>query len=287
MRRLAEFTRAPLAVMVSGAVPAPALEVWRNGGAGVVLVPAASGALAAVVAATQEVPPPPEPAQEERPMPLLPQRPAQGHDDDDDLDVLARLISRGPLTARHAATTLRSLTPGGSAPYHRAVVQRAAPRQANPDVPSEARFQIGEVAERTGVTQRTLRFYEEKGLLRPPERMDGGFRLYSEADIERITAIRNMQSLLGMTLAEIKEMVEAEELRAQIRATFRPDRELPDRKERVETVIDSVRRQLAIVESKLEALTAMRKELRERLATTEERRRQIIEAIESGVPLAD
>jgi DNA-binding transcriptional MerR regulator len=154
-------------------------------------------------------------------------------------------------------------------------------------VPSEARFQIGEVAERTGVTQRTLRFYEEKGLLRPPERMDGGFRLYSEADIERITAIRNMQSLLGMTLAEIKEMVEAEELRAQIRATFRPDRELPDRKERVETVIDSVRRQLAIVESKLEALTAMRKELRERLATTEERRRQIIEAIESGVPLAD
>ena len=37
----------------------------------------------------------------------------------------------------------------------------------------EAYLQIGEVAERTGVTQRTLRFYEEKGLLRPPTRMDG------------------------------------------------------------------------------------------------------------------
>ncbi|MFB3093856.1 MAG: MerR family DNA-binding transcriptional regulator, partial [Dehalococcoidia bacterium] len=38
---------------------------------------------------------------------------------------------------------------------------------------TEAYLQIGEVAERTGVTQRTLRFYEEKGLLRPPSRMDG------------------------------------------------------------------------------------------------------------------
>ena len=49
-------------------------------------------------------------------------------------------------------------------------------------------LQIGEVAERTGVTQRTLRFYEEKGLLKPPSRMDGGFRLYSEADVKRAVA---------------------------------------------------------------------------------------------------
>ena len=83
-----------------------------------------------------------------------------------------------------------------------------------------ARYQIGEVAERTGVTQRTLRFYEEKELLRPPERMDGGFRLYSDEDVERIEYIRRLQQYLGFTLAEIKEMVEAEDLRQQIIATF-------------------------------------------------------------------
>ncbi len=171
------------------------------------------------------------------------------------------------------------------APYHRPVIQRTPQRQAGSDAPSEARYQIGEVAERTGVTQRTLRFYEEKGLLPPPERMEGGFRLYSDADVERINSIRSMQSLLGLTLAEIKEMVEAEELRAQMRATFRPDRELPARKARVEVVIDSLRRQLAIVETKLEALSTMRQELSERLANTEERRRQIVEAIETGQPL--
>ena len=87
-----------------------------------------------------------------------------------------------------------------------------------------ARYQIGEVADRTGVTQRTLRFYEEKGLLRPPERMDGGFRLYSDDDVQRIEYIRQLQQYLGFTLAEIKEMVEAEDLRQQIISTFRPDR---------------------------------------------------------------
>ena len=50
---------------------------------------------------------------------------------------------------------------------------------APPPEQSEAYLQIGEVAERTGVTQRTLRFYEEKGLLKPPSRLEGGFRLYS------------------------------------------------------------------------------------------------------------
>ena len=76
----------------------------------------------------------------------------------------------------------------------------------------EPYLQIGEVADRTGVTQRTLRFYEERGLLKPPSRMDGGFRLYSEDDVDRVEQIKRLQSLLGLTLAEIKDMVEAEEV---------------------------------------------------------------------------
>ncbi len=146
----------------------------------------------------------------------------------------------------------------------------------------EARFQIGEVAERTGVTQRTLRFYEEKGLLTPSERMEGGFRLYSEQDIERIEMIKKLQGLLNLSLAEIKDMVEAEEIRAQIRATFSPDRTLPARRERVTKVIGAVKRQLEIVEAKLDALEEMRHDLSERLATVEGRLQQIDEAMASG-----
>ena len=148
------------------------------------------------------------------------------------------------------------------------------------------RYQIGEVAEKTGVTQRTLRFYEEKGLLKPPERMDGGFRLYSDKDVKLIEFIKRLQDLLGFTLSEIKEMVEAEELRQQIVDTFRPDRELPARKQRTEQIIDALERQLTVVERKVEQLTEMQKELRERLAHVRRRRMDILEAIERGSPLS-
>ena len=102
----------------------------------------------------------------------------------------------------------------------------------------EPRLQIGEVADRTGVTQRTLRFYEERGLLKPPTRMDGGFRLYSEDDVGRVEQIKRLQSLLGLTLAEIKEMVEAEEVKEELRATYRPDLEVGERIKRYHKRID-------------------------------------------------
>lgn len=143
-----------------------------------------------------------------------------------------------------------------------------------------ARYQIGEVADRTSVTQRTLRFYEEKGLLRPPERMDGGFRLYSEADVERIEYIRRLQQYLGFTLAEIKEMVEAEDLRQQIIATFRPDRELPARLERIKRIIGALDRQLEVVDHKVEALAEMQADLRAKLERVTARRQELETAIE-------
>ena len=143
------------------------------------------------------------------------------------------------------------------------------------------RYQIGEVADRTGVTQRTLRFYEERGLITPTARLEGGFRLYSEHDIERVALIKKLQELLGLSLAEIKEMVDAEQLRAQIRATFRPDRELPVRRERVQLVIDATRRQLEIVEHKSEQLSEMHDELQERLVLLEKRAREIQDAMQA------
>src|SRR5437870_9147419 len=103
-----------------------------------------------------------------------------------------------------------------------------------PPAKDEPYLQIGEVAERTGVTQRTLRFYEEKGLLKPPSRMEGGFRLYSEEDVLRVAEIRRLQSLLGFSLAEIKEMVEAEEVRNQIRAEYRRDADVAERREKLQ-----------------------------------------------------
>ena len=137
---------------------------------------------------------------------------------------------------------------------------------------TEARYQIGEVADRTGVTQRTLRFYEEKGLLTPADRMEGGFRLYSEADIGRIRLIKQLQQLLGFSLAEIKEMVEAEETRATLRATRPGEAIEPDaQRARFEQGLRALRSQLTVVETKLEQLTELRAALVERIARMERR----------------
>jgi DNA-binding transcriptional MerR regulator len=129
----------------------------------------------------------------------------------------------------------------------------------------QAYLQIGEVAERTGVTQRTLRFYEEKGLLKPPSRLEGGFRLYSEDDVRRVERIKRLQTLLGFTLADIKEMVEADEVKAQIRAEYRRDADISERKAKLGRAIEVTERQVAVIDQKLAALQEMKAHLEQKL----------------------
>jgi MerR family transcriptional regulator, repressor of the yfmOP operon len=143
-----------------------------------------------------------------------------------------------------------------------------------------AYLQIGEVAERTNVTQRTLRFYEEKGLLKPPSRMDGGFRLYSEEDVRRVEQIRQLQKLLGLSLAEIKEMIEAEEVKSQLRAEYRRDFDVPEKRRRLLTAIEQTEKQHAIIQQKVEQMQAMRDELEAKLVTY----RGWLANLESGTP---
>jgi DNA-binding transcriptional MerR regulator len=141
-------------------------------------------------------------------------------------------------------------------------------RRAVAVAPPEERayLQIGEVAERTGVTQRTLRFYEEKGLLKPPSRLEGGFRLYSEEDVERVERIKGLQTLLGLSLADIKEMVEAEEVKLQLRATYRRDADVSERRAKIKRAIEVTEHQVAIIDQKLTALQEMKDHLDEKLS---------------------
>lgn len=65
---------------------------------------------------------------------------------------------------------------------------------------------IGELAERTGLSLRTIRHYDEVGLLPATARTDGGFRVYSENDFERLTVIKQMKPL-GFSLEEMAELL--------------------------------------------------------------------------------
>ena len=68
--------------------------------------------------------------------------------------------------------------------------------------------QIGAVAERVDLSLRTVRYYEEVGLISPEKRTDGGFRLYTEENIERLLAIKQMKPL-GFSVQEMRVVLEA------------------------------------------------------------------------------
>jgi DNA-binding transcriptional MerR regulator len=145
-------------------------------------------------------------------------------------------------------------------------------------------LRIEQVAERTGLTKRALRYYEEIGLLDPPTRTEGNYRLYSAADVAHIARIRRMRDLLGASLAEIKEMVAVEEAREQVKAEWDRDPDPHARLERLARADALVRRQLALVDEKLAGLREMRETLLARLVRYTERRadleRQIAEDTE-------
>lgn len=73
--------------------------------------------------------------------------------------------------------------------------------------PEPATMHIGAVATRTGLSLRTLRHYDEVGLVRPSGRTDGGFRLYTEQDVDRLLVVRRMKPL-GFTLEEMADLLE-------------------------------------------------------------------------------
>lgn len=69
-------------------------------------------------------------------------------------------------------------------------------------------MQIGEVAARTELSLRTIRHYEETGLVIPSARSQGGFRLYTETDVARLMVVRRMKPL-GFTLEQMRDLLDA------------------------------------------------------------------------------
>ena len=71
-----------------------------------------------------------------------------------------------------------------------------------------AMLHIGEVAERVGLSLRTVRYYEEQGLFEPAGRTEGGFRLYTDREVDRLLLIKQMKPL-GFTVQQMRELLAA------------------------------------------------------------------------------
>jgi MerR family transcriptional regulator, repressor of the yfmOP operon len=140
----------------------------------------------------------------------------------------------------------------------------------------ERSYRIGDVAERVGVTTRTIRYYEELGLLGTASaRTKGAHRLYSEADIARLEELIRLRDLLGLSLEELVALAEAEEARAALRNQWAESATDTERARIVEAAIPLVERQLELVRARQDRLSEFAGELSEKLLRLRKRQTEL------------
>ena len=127
-------------------------------------------------------------------------------------------------------------------------------------------FQIGEAAERTGLSLRTVRYYEEVGLAAPSRRSDGGFRLYCEDDVQRLLLVKRMKPL-GLSLDEMRELLDL--LARSVRSDALSTDELRATAAALDGYATRSDEQIAMVEQELADARHLRLRLGERLGRLE------------------
>jgi MerR family transcriptional regulator, repressor of the yfmOP operon len=123
-------------------------------------------------------------------------------------------------------------------------------------------LRIGDVARLVGTTPRTIRYYEEIGLLPEAAARDRGrHRAYDEGDVERLRELLRLRDLLGISLEELKQLVEAEEARAVLRAEWRRGQPPERRRAIVLEALGHIDRQLELVKGRRVQLERLENEL--------------------------
>jgi DNA-binding transcriptional MerR regulator len=126
------------------------------------------------------------------------------------------------------------------------------------------KLRIGEVAELTGVTPRTIRYWEEIGLLPGGERELGKHRSYDTADVERIKEIVRLRDLLGLSLEQLSMLLEAEAARAELRREYRETEDPARRRAILEQSLEHIATQLELVRDRRRELDKLESELVDR-----------------------
>jgi DNA-binding transcriptional MerR regulator len=136
-------------------------------------------------------------------------------------------------------------------------------------------LRIGEVAKLAGTTPRTIRYYEEIGLLPAADgREPGSHRTYAEADVERLTELLRLKDLLGVSLEELKALVEAEDARVALRREWDSGVEDPSRRGQIlDEALGYIDRQLALVRRRRDEIASLEAELNEKRKRVKSRMR--------------
>jgi MerR family transcriptional regulator, repressor of the yfmOP operon len=162
--------------------------------------------------------------------------------------------------------------------------EQRRPRDEQPAAGPEAsaQFRMEEVAKRTGLTPRAIRYYEELGLVHPSGRTAGGFRLFTESDIASLLRVNELQTLLGFSLAEVKQTLHVDAIRAEVREAYFGTNDPAARRELLDQASGLIQSQIRIIDERMTRLAKLREEHQERLDRIRARQEQL--AGERGEP---
>jgi DNA-binding transcriptional MerR regulator len=138
-------------------------------------------------------------------------------------------------------------------------------------------MRISEVAEQVGTTTRTIRYYEEIGLLpRAEDREHGAHRTYTQSDVDRLRETLQLKELLGVSLDELKTLVEAEDARAALRAEWESGPADDDRRRQIlDEALGHIERQLALLRDRRSAIEELEGELVARRKRVQKRLKEL------------
>ena len=118
-------------------------------------------------------------------------------------------------------------------------------------------LRIQEVAAEVGLTTRSIRYYEELGLLEPAGRSDGDYRLFDASDLERLRFIKRLRDDAGFSLAQVGQMLEDEAARARNRERLAHTTDPVERRTYLLEALARVERQIGLLDAKAERIDAM------------------------------
>ncbi|WP_054026085.1 MerR family transcriptional regulator [Bacillus sp. FJAT-28004] len=124
-------------------------------------------------------------------------------------------------------------------------------------------LKIEEVAKRTGLTKRAIRYYEDFGLISAPERTQGGIRLYSEENIEKINKILLVKEVLGFSLAELQQYMAFQALIEQQKSEYRTSEDREARKLKLIDISQVIHKEKTMIDMKIKRMEQFKEELME------------------------
>jgi len=123
------------------------------------------------------------------------------------------------------------------------------------------RFKIDQVALQSGLTKRTIRYYEEIGLLSSPQRSVGGIRYYTQEHVELLKKIKYTKDALGFSLEELQQFISLSNLVEAQKVSYRQSSERTEQKEKLIEIINALGEELNLIEQRIMKIEQVQNDL--------------------------